>query len=61
MLEEVEGTAGGKSGQAALDPGYHSKKNLEEAEKLKADCHMTARRGEKVGGMKSRGRWPRSG
>lgn len=50
MLEEVEGTAGGKSGQAALDPGYHSKKNLEEAEKLKADCYMTARRGEKVGG-----------
>lgn len=50
MLKEVEEVAGKKPDKAVMDPGYHSKKNVEEAEKLGVDCYVTSRRGEEVWG-----------
>lgn len=49
MLEAVEETAGKKPGKAVMDPGYHSKNNVEEAERLGVDCYVGSRRGEAGG------------
>ncbi|MBT9170841.1 MAG: hypothetical protein DDT18_01193 [Actinobacteria bacterium] len=46
MLEKVEETVEKKPKKAVMDAGYHSKENLEKAEKLETDCYVTSRKGE---------------
>ncbi len=44
MLGAVEETTERKPDKAVMDSGYHSKKNLEEVEKLGVDCYVGSRR-----------------
>ncbi|GFP21431.1 transposase [Candidatus Hakubella thermalkaliphila] len=46
MLEKVEETVEKKPKKAVMDAGYHSKENLEKAEKLETDCYVTSRKWE---------------
>jgi transposase len=54
MLRAVEETTERKPDKAAMDPGYHSKKNLEEAEKMGIDCYVGSRRGEVEEGVRGK-------
>jgi transposase len=46
MLKKVEETEERKPEKAVMDAGYHSKDNLEKAEKAETDCYVTSGRWE---------------
>jgi hypothetical protein len=46
MLEKIAETAEKKPEKAVMDAGYHSKENLEKAERLETDCYVTSRKWE---------------
>ena len=46
MLEKVAETVEKETEKAVMDAGYHSKENLEGAEKLETDCYVTSRKWE---------------
>jgi transposase len=46
MLEKVEETVEKKPEKAVMDAGYHSKDNLEKAEKMETNCYVTSRKWE---------------